>query len=238
MLLFLTLLGFGVMALAHMAPFPFLLEYIGPGRSVWSMPKSGGAPTVYLTFDDGPNPAATPALLDVLAKEGVQATFFVIPRHVNEETAPILRRMFDEGHAVALHWHSRALMLKKPDDFAATLDAAGDEIERLTGERPCPLFRPHAGWRGGQMYAGLKQADHTLVGWSYAMWDWSWWRAQKPEKTASRLAARASDGSVVVMHDGDHVNPRADRARTVAATAQLVPALRARGFAFGTLCGG
>jgi len=202
------------------------------------MPKSGGAPTVYLTFDDGPNPVATPALLDVLAKEGVQATFFVIPRHVNGETAPILRRMFDEGHAVALHWHSRALMLKKPDDLVATLDAAGDEIERLTGERPCSLFRPHVGWRGGQMYAGLKQADYTLVGWSYAMWDWSWWRAQKPEKTASRLAARASDGSIVVMHDGDNKDPRADRSRTVAATAQLVPALRARGFAFGKLCGG
>ncbi len=238
MLLILTLVGFGVMALAHMAPFPFLLEYIGPGRSVWSMPKSGGGPTVYLTFDDGPNPAATPALLDVLAQQGVRATFFVIPRHVNENTAPIVRRMFDEGHAVALHWHSRDLMLKKPADLAATLDAAADTIERLAGQRPCPLFRPHAGWRGGQMYEGLRQSNRTLVGWSYAMWDWNWWRPHKPERLAARLAGRASDGSVVVMHDGHHENPRADRARTVAATADLVPALKARGFAFGTLCGG
>lgn len=236
MLLFLAILGFGVMALAHTAPFPFLLEYIGPDRSIWSMPESAGQPTVYLTFDDGPNPEATPALLDVLAKEGARATFFVIPRHVREETAPILRRMFAEGHAVALHWHSRELMLKKPDDLAATLDGAADEIERLTGSRPCPLFRPHAGWRGGQMYAGLQQAGHTLVGWSFGMWDWSWWRAQKPEKIATRLAGRASDGSVVVMHDGDHKDPRANRSRTVAATAELVPALRARGFEFGLLC--
>jgi peptidoglycan/xylan/chitin deacetylase (PgdA/CDA1 family) len=127
-------------------------------------------------------------------------------------------------------------MLKKPDDLAAILDGAADEIERLTGSRPCPLFRPHAGWRGSQMYAGLQQAGHTLVGWSFAMWDWSWWRAQKPEKVASRLAARASDGSVIVMHDGDHKDPHADRSRIVAATAELVPALRTRGFTFGTLC--
>ena len=236
MLWLLALVGFGVMALAHTAPFPFLLEYVGPDRSIWSMPKSAGQPTVYLTFDDGPNPEATPALLDVLAKEGAHATFFVIPRHVNEETAPILGRMFAEGHTVALHWHSRTLMLKKPDDLAATLDRAADEIERLTGSRPCPLFRPHSGWRGGQMYAGLQQSSRTLVGWSYGMWDWNWWRAQKPEKVASRLAGRASDGSVVVMHDGHHEDPRADRSRTVAATAELVPALRARGFQFGTLC--
>jgi peptidoglycan/xylan/chitin deacetylase (PgdA/CDA1 family) len=238
MILLLALLGFGVMALAHMAPFPFLFEYIGPDRSVWHMPRSDGAPTVYLTFDDGPNPTATPQLLDVLAKEGVQATFFLIPRHVNEETAPIVQRMFDEGHAVALHSHTRALMLKRPEALAAILDAEADRLERLTGHRPCQMFRPHAGWRGSAMYAGLARADYTLAGWSWAMWDWNWWRARRPETIASRLAARASDGSVVVMHDGHHENPRADRIRTVAATAELVPALKARGFAFGVVCGG
>lgn len=236
MLLFVALAGFGVMALAHMAPFPFLFEYIGPDRSVWHMPRSDGAPTVYLTFDDGPNPTATPQLLDVLAKEGVQATFFLIPRHVNEETAPIVRRMFDEGHAVALHSHTRALMLKRPGDLVASLDAAADRIEQLTGHRPCQLFRPHAGWRGSAMYAGLDRADYKLAGWSWAMWDWNWWRAQGPEKLASRLAARASDGSVVVTHDGHHKNPRADRKGTVGAMAKLVPALKSRGFTFGLLC--
>jgi peptidoglycan/xylan/chitin deacetylase (PgdA/CDA1 family) len=73
----------GAIALAHTAPFPFLLEYVGPGRSIWHVPRIDGAPTIYLTFDDGPNPAATPDLLDVLARERVAATFFVIPKHVN-----------------------------------------------------------------------------------------------------------------------------------------------------------
>ena len=52
----------------------------------------------------------------------------------------------------------------------------------------------------------------------------------------ARLAARASDGDIIVMHDGDHKNPRADRRQTVAAAEQLIPLLRARGFRFGNLC--
>jgi peptidoglycan/xylan/chitin deacetylase (PgdA/CDA1 family) len=86
------------------------------------------------------------------------------------------------------------------------------------------------------MYAGLDRAGYTLAGWGFGMWDWNWWRATKPERLASRLAGRASDGSVVVMHDGHHKNPRADRRRTVDATAELIPMLRARGFEFGVLC--
>jgi peptidoglycan/xylan/chitin deacetylase (PgdA/CDA1 family) len=236
MLLVMILAGFGAMALAHMAPFPFLLEYIGPDRSVWHMPPTRSGPTVYLTFDDGPNPTATPALLDVLGREGVAATFFVIPHHITEATAPIVSRMFAEGHAVALHWHTRALLVRTPEAIAATLDEEADRIERLVGRRPCPMFRPHAGWRGSALYAGLDLASYRLAGWSWTMWDWNWWRPQAPTRLATRLAARASDGAVIVMHDGHHKNPRADRRRTVEATAALVPALRARGFSFGLLC--
>jgi peptidoglycan/xylan/chitin deacetylase (PgdA/CDA1 family) len=232
----LVALGIGVIALAHTAPFPFLLEYAGPGRSVWHVPRTDGAPTIYLTFDDGPNPEATPRLLDVLAREGVPATFFIIPKHVSELTAPIVRRAADAGHGVALHSHTRALLLKGPAELERLLTGQAADIERLTGRKPCQLFRPHAGWRGGQMYAGLDRAGYTLAGWSFGMWDWNWWRPSRPEKLAARLAGRASDGDIVVMHDGHHENPRADRQRTVSATAELIPLLRAKGFRFGNLC--
>ncbi len=156
--------GFGVLAFAHTAPFPFLLEYAGPGRSVWHVPRVDGAPTIYLTFDDGPNPDATPGLLDVLARESVPATFFVIPKHMNARTAPILRRALDDGHGVALHSHTRALLLKHPTELEQLLADQAADIERLAGRPPCQLFRPHAGWRGGQMYAGLARAGYTLAG--------------------------------------------------------------------------
>jgi peptidoglycan/xylan/chitin deacetylase (PgdA/CDA1 family) len=235
-LLLFAAIGLGAIALAHTAPFPFLLEWIGPDRAVWHMPRQDGAPTVYLTYDDGPNPTATPALLDILAREDAPATFFVIPKHVTGETASIVRRMIDDGHAVALHSDSRALMLLPPTDLERRLAADADRLEAQIGARPCSLFRPHAGWRGGQMYAGLDRAGYRLAGWSFGMWDWNWWRAPRPETLARRLAHRASDGDIIVMHDGHHENPRADRRRTVDTTAALVTLLKKEGFRFGRMC--
>jgi peptidoglycan/xylan/chitin deacetylase (PgdA/CDA1 family) len=230
------LIGAGVLALAHTAPFPFLLEYVGPNRSLWHMPASDGRPTIYLTYDDGPNPRATPALLDVLKTENATATFFVIPNHVTADTAPIVARAISDGHAVAMHSDTRALMLLSPEKLVQRLDADASRIGALAGSEPCRVFRPHAGWRGSAMYEGLAKADYRLAGWSFGMWDWNWWRPSRPEKLASRLAAKASDGDIIVMHDGHHQDGRADRTRTVDATRQLVPLLKARGFAFGRLC--
>ena len=235
-MLWLLIAGFGAIFLAHTAPFPFLLEGFAPSRSVWHMPRDARPPSVYLTYDDGPNPSATPALLDVLKDTGARATFFLIDEHLTEATAPIVRRMFDEGHAVALHASTRALMIETPQDLAAILTRAADRIESLAGRRPCPLFRPHAGWRSGSMYEGLIQIDHRLVGWSWGLWDWDWFRAPEAGRLARRLARRTSAGDIVVMHDGHHVESEPDRRYAVEATRELVPALAARGFGFGVLC--
>jgi len=236
MLLFLVA-GIGVLFLAHTAPFPFLLEAFAPSRSIWHMPPQPNAePLVYLTYDDGPNPAATPELLDVLRETGAKATFFLIDAHLDDSTAPIVRRMFEEGHAVALHADSRSLMIETPSDLAAYLTRNADRIAQLGGQRPCRLFRPHAGWRGGSMYEGLAQIDHRLVGWSWGLWDWNWYRPQEATGLARRLGARASSGDIIVMHDGHHVDPTPDRRYAIEATRLLVPALRSRGYSFGRLC--
>ena len=108
----------GAFVAAHFMPFPFLFDTTS--ATVWRMPRTE-TPTVYLTFDDGPNPTATPQLLDVLAQHQVQATFFVIDKHITPETAPIVRRAFEEGHAVAIHWHARELMFKSPSYVASAI---------------------------------------------------------------------------------------------------------------------
>jgi peptidoglycan/xylan/chitin deacetylase (PgdA/CDA1 family) len=234
-MLLLLIAGIGAIVLAHMAPFPFLLEAFKPSRSVWHMPRRS-PPLVYLTYDDGPNPAATPALLDVLAEADARATFFLIDKHLTEETAPIVRRMFREGHAVALHADTRALMIKTPEQLAEQLVRNADRIERLAGQRPCALFRPHAGWRSGSMYEGLVRIDHRLVGWSWGLWDWNWYRPREAEGLARRLSRAAGGGDIIVMHDGHHVDARPDRRYAIEATRRLLPALRSRGFGFGTLC--
>ena len=228
--------GIATFVLAHTAPFPFLIDRFAPERSLWHMPRDTAPPTVYLTFDDGPNPDATPLLLDALRETSAQATFFLIDAHLTKDTAPIVRRMFDEGHAVALHSDTRALMIKTPAALADVITQQRERIQQFAGGEPCRLFRPHAGWRSSSMLNGLERIDHRLVGWSFGLWDFNWYRTPKPDALAARLARKASPGDIVVMHDGHHVNPRADRRHTVEATRRLVPALRARGFALERLC--
>lgn len=86
------------------------------------------------------------------------------------------------------------------------------------------------------MYDALSLIDHRLVGWSWGLWDWNWYRQNEPEQLAQRLARRASPGDIVVMHDGHHVNPAADRRYAVEATRLLVRELKAGGYEFGVLC--
>ena len=230
-----VLIGVGILALAHTAPAPFVLDAMAGDRAVWHMPRTT-PPTIYLTYDDGPNPSTTPDLLDVLAREHAHATFFLIDRHVTDETAPIIRRMFAEGHAVGIHTASRKDMLWSASEVARRLTSAADRIESVAGTRPCRVFRPHAGWRTGEMYNGLRQIDYRLIGWSWMMWDWNWFRSPTADSIFQRISGRAADGDIIVIHDGDEKAPRKARPQTVDATARLIPTMRARGFTFGTVC--
>ena len=227
----------GAIVLSHTAPFPFLLEGFRPGRSMWHVERAAGLrPAVYLTFDDGPNPDWTPAVLDALRDERAAATFFLIDDHITPETAPIVRRIAEEGHAIGLHSGSRKPVIASPDRLVERLSAAAARIGAIAGRPPCPLFRPHAGWRSATMYDALDRMNYRLAGWSWGMWDWNWWQARTAANVAARLQRKASSGDIIVIHDGHHKNPRADRRHAAGTVRLLVPALRARGFDFLPLC--
>jgi peptidoglycan-N-acetylglucosamine deacetylase len=224
-------------ALAHIAPFPFLFEAFRPSGSLWRVkPAPASPPTIYFTFDDGPNPVWTPTLLDALRDTGVRATFFLIDEWVTDETAPIVRRIADEGHAIGLHTGRRWLMVASADAMVQHVQRASARIEGITGQETCRLFRPHAGWRSDAMYEGLSKAGYRLAGWSWGMWDWDWWRAPSADRNVARLVRKASAGDIVVIHDGHHKNPRADRRHAAEMIRKLAPVLQSRGFEFGTLC--
>src|SRR5687768_17438547 len=173
----------GAAAAAHMVPFPFLLEAFRPSGSVWRVkPPPGAPPTIYLTFDDGPNAQWTPPLLDALRDANARATFFLIDEHITDATAPVVRRIADEGHAIGLHSGTRRLMVMSPAALAARLDRAAARIRDITGREPCRLFRPHAGWRSMTMNSGLRIAGYRLAGWTWGMWDWDWWRTPRADR--------------------------------------------------------
>ena len=233
MVLFAWIAAISAAVLAHFAPFPFLLDVTDD--TVWRMPREA-PPRVYLTFDDGPNPAATPKLLDVLARHGVNATFFVIDKHITAATAPIVRRTFEEGHAVALHWHSRTLMFYHPSWVATTLQEAAARLEILTGHQACRAFRPHAGNRSVPMIIGAARAGYVIVGWGWMLWDFNWFKARNADDLVPRLVDHVSPGDIVVIHDGHHVDSSADREYAIETVDRLIPELRARGFQFGVIC--
>jgi peptidoglycan/xylan/chitin deacetylase (PgdA/CDA1 family) len=239
MLIVLAILIAGAAVLSHTAPSPFLFEAFRPGQSLWRVePRPAGPPTLYLTFDDGPNAVWTPALLDALRETRTRATFFLIDEHITLETAPIVRRIAEDGHAIGLHSGTRRLMVMPPAALAAELQRAADRIADITGEEPCRLFRPHAGWRSASMYEGLEQIDFKLTGWSWGMWDWDWWRRPHADRVAARLARKVSAGDIIVIHDGHHKNPRADRRHAGETVRRFVPMMRTRGFNFAPLCRG
>ena len=227
------LIGIGAAVLAHVAPFPFLLD--STDRTLWRMPATD-PPTIYLTFDDGPNLAATPQLLDVLKEHDVAATFFVINRYITDDTLPIVRRMFEEGHAVALHTHTRRFMVAHPNIVAATLQEMAARIELLTGSQTCRAFRPKAGHRSVTMLMGAARAGYVVVGWGWMLWDVNVFRERTADALVPRFVSRASPGDIIVVHDGDDEDPGADRRYAVETIDRVIPEMKARGFQFGTIC--
>ena len=164
------------------------------------------------------------------------ATFFVIDKHLTAATAPIVRRTFEEGHAVALHWHSRALMFYPPSWVAATLQEAAARLEILTGHQACRAFRPHAGHRSVPMIMGASRAGYVIVGWGWMLWDFNWFKARNADDLVPRLADHVSPGDIIVIHDGHHEDPRADRRYAIETIDRLIPEIRAQGFQFGMIC--
>ena len=149
-----------------------------------------------------------------------------------------MRRTAAEGHTIGVHTGSRRLMIASPSRVARDVQQAAARITQITGRPSCAVFRPHAGWRSITMYEGLRQAGYTLVGWSWGMWDWHWWQRPEGDRVAARLAERASAGDIIVIHDGHHDDPHADRRHAADAVRALVPRLRDRGFSFAPLCTG
>lgn len=236
MIVAIVLAAAGFAALLHTAPFPFLFDAIYGKITLWQMPVQPGSKVVYLTFDDGPNPTVTPRLLDLLKEKHAPATFFLIDKYINVETAPIIRRAFEEGHTVGQHSGDRWLMTRSPTALVAKLHADAALIESVSGRRPCPIFRPHGGWRSVPMMSGVGRAGYRMIGWSWMTWDWYWFRKRSADRVARQVIANAAPGKIIVLHDGHHLDPRADRSYSIEAARRIIDELRARGYEFATLC--
>lgn len=163
---------------------------------VTDMPRGDGR--VYLTFDDGPHPEHTPALLDALAAAGARATFFVIGAHAAVHPG-LVRRMVDEGHTVGGHsWHHDDPARTSPRVLADEMRRAADTIAQATGQ-PSRLCRPPYGAVSAEKLARLWAARFQVVLWNVDPRDYQ--AGSGAALAAAFAAAPPAAGDVVLLHD-------------------------------------
>ena len=193
--------------------------------SIWHGDRT--RPVLGLTFDDGPS-ESTPALLELLAKHGAKATFFMCGQNVRR-LKEIAREAAAAGHEIGNHTDSHPpLYFKSPEFIYRELASAQESIGQIATAR---LFRAPYGVR----WPGLRQAqqrlDLTGVMWTAIGRDWKW-----PSSRVSKLILdNAKNGAILCLHDGRELKRNPDIRSTLEAVEHTLPILRDRGFTFETV---
>jgi peptidoglycan/xylan/chitin deacetylase (PgdA/CDA1 family) len=188
---------------------------------------AGGAPVVALTFDDGPDPEVTPAVLDILGAHGARATFFVLGERA-ARYPDVIRRIHREGHSVGTHTqhHRIGFHFARPAHVRREIDDAIDVVAGILAVRPT-LFRPPQGLRTPSFASGWRRTrGQVCVTWSVRGLD----SLRTTAAAITRRVARGlGPGAIVALHDGTGLGGSHDRAPTLAALPEILAACRRRG---------
>ena len=205
-------LAAGTAAWSTPAPAPLVPTVCDALRLARRLPP--GSRGVALTFDDGPHPEGTPALLDLLAEAGARATFFLVGEQV-ERWPRMAERIACEGHEVALHgYRHRNLLRVPPRALARDLDRGAAVLREATGQSPT-LYRPPYGIFSPAALALVRRRGWRPLLWS--RWGHDWRRRATPDRIAHEVTHDLSDRDVLLLHDADHYNARESWRNTVAA---------------------
>ena len=231
----------GMLAAAGLALAGLAVAHAGPGitglgpvrRAAFGRLAGEGDPRhVALTFDDGPDPAATPDFARVLAERGVTATFFLLGERVAR--APGLAAdLAAAGHEIGVHgWEHRYLTLRGPRVTLDDIRRATDLIENAAGTRP-RLFRPPYGVLTGSALIAARRLGLTPVLWG--TWGREWAPGATPAAVYASLAARLHGGVTVLLHDSDCTSPAGSARAALGALPRLLDECARRGLAVGPL---
>ncbi len=205
------------------------LSYAIPSRfqgvAIKSANKVAGEKVIALTFDDGPWPEGTTQILDILKKNNIKGTFFVVGQML-KEYPELGRKIVADGHMIGNHtWHHWYHHFS-PQAAAFEIETTSDLIYKTTGVKTT-LFRPP----GGMMHNGLvnyaKNQKHTVVMWSADSVDYS--RPSVP-RLVRNVMRDSEPGGIVLMHDGG-----GNRTKTIQALPQIISNFQKQGYRFVTV---
>ena len=198
-----------------------VISVITGRRLVTRLPRP--APTLYLTFDDGPDPIETPRLLELLEQFDIKATFFMVGRTA-EHQPRIVRDIAAAGHTIANHsmthpWFNRLSMRQQLEE----IESADRELERCDGKARHPFRPPHGKWTVFALVACLFRSQ-KLVLWSHDSLDYR----LPADHVIARLRSRPiRSGDILLFHDDGPVARETLR--------HLVPEWKSAGFGFAAL---
>ena len=246
--MFLGILSSGVAAAAGIGAWGAVApwsELYGP-----TVRHTSSAGKIALTFDDGPNPAVTPKLLELFERHSVRATFFLIGKFARA-CPDLVKEISAHGHTLGNHTDSHArLIFHSRMGIREELVRCQEAIASATGAPPV-WMRPPYGYRSPLLQGEIERAKmQGVVMWSKSCWDW---KPQPPQRLIERLArvarpgldgaarqaggqeARRRGGDIIVFHDGDHRALGGDRYHVVAALEYWLPRWRDAGIEFVTI---
>lgn len=192
---------------------------------------------VALTFDDGPYGEATNQILDILKKERVYATFFLLGKNVEKYPA-ITKRIVNEGHVIGNHSYSHSGLLSKMPtvDFQADVRHAENLIESATGLHP-RYYRPPFNSHTPGMDQQLKDMGYFVVLWDAGTTDYD--QSTSSETIVEQIIGKTLKGKkhqhIILLHDGRDVQIGYPRQNVIQALPQIIRQLEERGYRFVTV---
>jgi len=185
-------------------------------------PNADGA---VLTFDDGPHPEGTPAVLELLGRAGARAMFFLIGEQVERRPA-LAARIAAAGHAIALHGYRHRLQLRlTAAELKADLARGQAMLEEVTQTKPAWHRPPYGIYSRDGLAAATQAGLHPLL---WSRWGKDWRKFTTPERIASRATGKLDKGDVILLHDADFYSARDSHRRTVAALELILGELERR----------
>jgi peptidoglycan-N-acetylglucosamine deacetylase len=233
-----TAVAAGAGLLAYAGRYPDS-KIFGPAITHTNSPRK-----LAVTFDDGPNPAMTPKLLDLLDRHNVRATFFVIGEYALQHPE-IIRETVARGHVIGNHTFGHPnLFWTSHAQTRDQLHWCESAIVSAISERP-RFFRPPFGWRNPWLDSVAREMKLEVVTWTLLPGDWRApsgdWLVDRMRsisvhaKSVAHARADTPGGDILCLHDGSHREPRADRSHTLAALEQCLPRWRDLGLEFVTM---